>query len=292
MRALFAALLLAAATCAAAGPGPKLALVLSSGGARAFAHVGVIEELEQAGLKPDLVVGSSGGALVGAMYARHASAAKLRELTRATDWSVMFPNPALARFGAGARSQEFERLLRGLLGGKRIEDLPVGFAAVAADLQTGELVAFVAGDAARAVRASAAAPGRFLPASIDGRTYADGALASPLPVQTARALGADYVIAVDVTYPPREAAPVEDFTDLLYQAFHIQAARITAWELERADLVIRPKIPPTPETYTDRDREMLIAAGAQAARALNGRLTELAQDWREMRGAAQLAGRR
>jgi NTE family protein len=289
MRALLFALALAAASCAAAGPGPKLALVLSSGGARAFAHVGVIEELEGAGLRPDLVVGSSAGALVGAIYARHGSAAKLRELTRTADWSVMFPNPALARFGAGARSEAFERMLRGLLGSERIERLSLGFAAVATDLQTGELVAFVAGDVVRAVRASAAAPGRFLPAQIDGRTYADGALASPLPVQTARALGADYVIAVDVTYPPRDAAPVNDFTDLLYQAFHIQAARITAWELERADLVIRPQIPPTTETYTDRDREMLIAAGAQGARAMNGRLAALAMSWNEMRAATRVA---
>jgi NTE family protein len=290
MRALLAALLLlAAAAAAAADPAPRLALVLSSGGARAFAHVGVIDELEKAGLRPDLVVGSSGGAIVGAIYARHGSATKLRELTRSTDWTVLFPHPVLARFGAGARSEELERLMRALLGGDRIERLPIGFAAVATDLQTGELAAFVSGDAAQAVRASAAAPGRFLPAEIKGRTYADGALASPLPVQAARALGADYVIAVDVTYPPRDAAPVNDFTDLLYQAFHIQAARITAWELERADLVIRPSIPPTTETYTDRDRAMLIAAGAKAAQALNGRLVELAHAWRGLREQTRLA---
>lgn len=291
MRALLAALLLAAAAAAAAEPGPKLALVLSSGGARAFAHVGVIEELEKAGLKPDLVVGSSGGAIVGSIYARHGSAAKLRELTRSTDWTVMFPHPILARFGAGARSEELERMLRGLLDGATIERMRIEFAAVATDLQTGDLAAFVAGDAARAVRASAAAPGRFLPAEIAGRTYADGALASPLPVQAARALGADYVIAVDVIYPPRDAAPVNDFTDLLYQAFHIQAARITAWELERADLVIRPRIPPTTVTYTDRDREMLIAAGAQAAREVNGRLVELALAWRGLRAPERIARR-
>ncbi len=183
----------------APAPAPALALVLSSGGLRGFAHLGVLKALEAHGVRPDLVVGTSVGALAGALYASGIDGAALERIVADEDFRL-----GAGWFGPplGRASLDVHGFVAAHLQRQRIEQFPIGFAAVATDLQRGCLEVFNRGGAAAAVQASSALPGVFEPPRIGGRPYADGGLASPVPMRVARALGAQRVIAVDVTYPP------------------------------------------------------------------------------------------
>jgi NTE family protein len=183
----------------APAPAPALALVLSSGGLRGFAHLGVLKALEAHGVRPDLVVGTSVGALAGALYASGIDGAALERIVADEDFRL-----GAGWFGPplGRASLDVHGFVAAHLQRQRIEQFPIGFAAVATDLQRGCLEVFNRGGAAAAVQALSALPGVFEPPRIGGRPYADGGLASPVPMRVARALGAQRVIAVDVTYPP------------------------------------------------------------------------------------------
>lgn len=257
---------------------PAVALVLSGGAARGFAHVGVIKVLEANGLRPDIIVGSSAGSIVGALYASGLTAAELEralgelDLSAFSDWVVpglFFPGPM--GFVQGEKLHRFidERTLHHL-----IDDFPIRFAAVATDMNTGEVAIFNSGDAGLAVRASGAVPGLITPARIAGRLYADGQIASPLPVSAARALGARIVVAVDVLYPPEDAR-VNSIPRALFQSFIIAAYRLKEWEIKGADAVIAPVLPRTAGQMGFAARERLIAAGEEAARAALERLRPL-----------------
>lgn len=242
-----------------------IALVLSGGSARGFAHIGVIRVLEQAGIRPDLVVGTSAGSIVGALYASGMSVGELESAANQagdsllSDYSVTLAPLGLLR---GDRMREF---INGAVKNKLIEQFPIRFAAVAADLRTGELVAFNRGDAGQAVRASSAIPGVFEPARIGSRLYADGGLVSPLPVATARAMGARKVIAVDVVFPPAGNAITSPLA-VMFQTFLIQTYRLKELERPLADVVITP-VMRTDGQLGFADRAELMAAGEDAARA-------------------------
>lgn len=241
---------------------PRLALVLSAGSLRGFAHVGVLQVLDANGIRPDLVVGTSAGAIVGGLYASGMDATRLRTAARTIDFDL-FSGMVSARLGIGrALVHEFVgRHTRGA----RIEAFPIRFAAVATDLQSGCLAVFNAGDVASAVQASAAMPGVFAPAPIGGRHYADGGMVSPLPVRVARALGAEIVIAVDVTYDPRESQ-LTSTIDRLFQTALVMIKAQARREARQADLLIEPTLPPEAEVRLE-NRDALIAAGARAASA-------------------------
>jgi NTE family protein len=177
---------------------PRLALVLGSGGPRGFAHVGVIKVLEENGIKPDLVIGSSVGAMVGALYAAGVPAAELERLAQDLDvkrffleWRVLRGHPA-----SGAAVQEY---VNRLVASRTIEELPVSFAAAATRASDRKLVLFNRGDTGLAVRASGASPGQFEAVRIGNDYYMDGDEASPVPILAARAMGAKVVIAIDVS---------------------------------------------------------------------------------------------
>lgn len=236
---------LATAVAAALLPGPAharlgVALVLGGGGCRGYGHIGVIRGLEKHGLKPDLVVGSSVGSLVGAFYAAGVPADEIERYgmrlkpNTFRDWIF----PKLGVFG-GKRIRGF---VEKRLGARRIESLPMRFAAVATDLRSGELVLLERGDLGLAVQASASAPGLLEPVKLDGRLLVDGSLASPVPVDAARKLGAEAVVAVDVSFPPLEAE-LQDPYDALYQGFSILTRRLALDERKRADLLIEPLLP-------------------------------------------------
>jgi NTE family protein len=243
---------------------PMVALVLSGGSARGYAHIGVIRVLEQLGIEPDLIVGTSAGSIVGAGYAAGLSADQLNlaaiRLETATLMDLTLP-------------QLGQPVLRGDLGLIRVEALPRRLAVVATDLQTGRSIAFTRGNVGLAVRASSAVPGLFVPPSINGRHYIDGQISSPLPVMAARSLGADIVIAVDATYPPQHAV-ISNLPDVLFQSFMIASQRIKDVELQSADLVIRLNVQTTGQ-FGFKDREWLITAGEAAARELSSELQRL-----------------
>ncbi len=246
-----------------------VALVLSGGAARGFAHVGVIKVLEQYGLKPDIIVGTSAGSIVGALYASGLTAVELEDAVAQMD-SAMFTDFVLPGLGflpgemGFIRGEKLRRFLDARLRTRHIEDFPIRFAAVATELATGKAIAFNAGDAGLAVLASSAVPGVIMPVTLDRKHYVDGQISSPLPVQAARELGAKVVIAVDVVYPPEDAF-VYSAIGVLFQALTVSVHRLKEKERTSADLVIMPVIEKTSGQFTFADRQTLIAAGEKAA---------------------------
>jgi NTE family protein len=246
---------------------PRIALVLSGGAARAFAHVGVLRVLEREGLRPDLVVGSSAGAMVGAYYAVGMPVAEIEVIAARLDLPTLIDidpvKTVLGGFGMGiAKGQRLEAFLRASLD-VPLQAMPTPFVAVATDLNTGEPVLLNHGDTPRALRASSAVPGLYEPVRVGERVLGDGQITSPLPVGAARALGARVVVAVDVVYPPQNATLAGPLS-VLFQTMTISTYRHLLREREQADLLVRPDIPPTLDLALS-DREWLIAAGEAAA---------------------------
>jgi NTE family protein len=218
----------------------KTALVLGGGGCRGYGHLGVLRVLERERLRPDLIVGSSAGSLVGALYAAGLATGRIEQLGEGLtpnmlrDWIF----PRLGFFsGAG-----IARFVRKHIGVRTIESLPTRFAAVATDLRTGEAVVLQRGDVGLAVQASSSAPGLLEPVVMEGRLLVDGNIAAPVPVSAAHGLGARYVVSVDVTFPPEEANLSDPF-DALYQGFSILTRKLALEERSLADVLLAPKIP-------------------------------------------------
>ncbi len=241
--------------------GNGVALVLGGGGCRGYGHIGVIRALERNGIKPDLVVGSSVGSLVGALYAAGIGSARLESYGKGLGPNMLrgWVFPKLGLFGG----KRISRFVSDRTGRRPIEALPVRFAAIATDLRSGKSVAISRGDLGRAVQASSSLPGLMEPAKIDGQLLVDGNLSAPVPVDAARFLGARRVIAVDISFPPTEAE-LEDPFDALYQGFSILTNRLATLELARADVQIQPKIPVHNE-MGPATMKALIAAGEKAA---------------------------
>jgi NTE family protein len=220
---------------------PKIGLALGGGAARGFAHVGVIQVLEEAGIKPDYVVGTSAGSLVAAIYASGKTGAQLQVISEnmeeaaLTDWTLPFVSRGMLR------GEALARYVSGQVGGKTIESFPLPLGIVATDLHNGKGVLFQTGDTATAVRASSAVPGVFQPVKIGTREYVDGGLVSPVPVRYARQMGAEVVIAVDISATP-ESNPALSTMDIMLQTFAIMSLSINAFELKEADVAVRPAL--------------------------------------------------
>ncbi len=219
---------------------PRIGLALGGGAARGFAHIGVIQVLEESGIKPDLVVGTSAGSLVAALYASGKGGAALGQLADSmdesafTDWS--FPGRGLIR------GEALARYVRENTGNRSIEKLPLPLGIVATDLDSGAPILFQRGDPGVAVRASSAVPAVFQPVRIGTHEYVDGGLVSPVPVRFARQMGAELVIAVDISAAP-DGNATGDAMRMLLQTFAIMARSINGFELRDADVVLSPKLP-------------------------------------------------
>ncbi len=220
---------------------PKIGLALGGGAVRGFAHVGVIAALEEAGIKPDLVVGTSAGSLVAAIYASGKSAAQLQQAALAmeesdiTDWTLPF-------FGRGMlRGEALARYMNTQVNNKLIESMTIPLGIVATDLRTGQGALFRQGDTGMAVRASSAVPSVFNPVKIGAAEYVDGGLVSPVPVKYARQMGAELVIAVDISSAP-EGNAADSQLQILLQTFAIMGKTINSYELKDAELVVRPEL--------------------------------------------------
>jgi NTE family protein len=271
-------LLLAALLSSCASPPPpsqpapkppiKIGLALGGGAARGFAHIGVIKALEAQGIVPHMVVGTSAGSVVGALYASGMSGFELQKLAlqmeedMVTDWTL--PNRGVLK---GEALQDF---INQKVKNQPLQKLPKPFGVVATDLQSGEMVFFRQGNTGIAVRASSAVPGVFQPVEISGRDYVDGGLTSPVPARSARAMGADFVIAVDISTVSRREKPASTL-DVLLQTFAIMGHTISRHELEDADIVIRPKTAAVSSTDFE-DRHLAILEGEKAAAAVMAEL--------------------
>lgn len=220
---------------------PRIGLALGGGAARGFAHVGVIQVLEENGIRPDYVIGTSAGSFVAALYASGKTGAQLGQIAETLE-EAAFTDWTLPIFNRGVmRGEALGRYVNQLVGQKLIEQMALPLGIVATDLQSGNAIVFRRGDTGTAVRASSAVPAIFLPVRIAGREYVDGGLVAPVPVRFARDMGAEYVIAVDISADP-EGGSAADTVGLLLQTFAIMGRSLNAWELKGADLVLRPAL--------------------------------------------------
>jgi len=256
---------------------PKIGLALGSGGARGFAHLGVLKVLEKERIPIDLIAGSSMGALVAALYASGLGIDRLYKLAmvfkRNNYIDLTVPKMGLI---AGKRVKEFIRLITK---GKNIEELNIPIAIVATDIQKCERVIFCEGNIADAVRASISIPGIFVPERIDGRLLVDGGVIDRIPASVAREMGADIVIGVDVAH-----VKVNDEIASIFDVI-LQSIDILQYELVRhreliADVMIRPRV----EQYSSRaftHIEEIIAIGEEEASKQIHFVHKAIEKWRE-----------
>jgi NTE family protein len=243
----------------------KIGLALGGGAARGFAHIGVIKVLESQGIFPDIVVGTSAGSLVGALYAAGNDGFALHKLAlemdeaAISDWSV----PLFAKSTGVLKGEALQNYVNQTINHLPLEKMKIPFGTVATDLNSGLPILFQRGNTGLAVRASSAVPSVFQPVRIGNRVYVDGGLVSPVPVRFARQMGADFVIAVNISSQP-DSQPSASAMDVLLQTFAIMGQSINHYELKDADMVIQPKL----GSMKGNDfpgRNMAILAGEQAA---------------------------
>lgn len=254
---------------------PKIALALGGGAARGFAHIGVIKALETSGIVPDIVIGTSAGSVVGALYAAGHGPFELQKLAiqldeaSVTDWSL---------FDRGViKGERLEQFINANVGNRPIDGLKRRFAAVATDLASGEPIVFQRGNTGSAVRASSSIPGVFPPVVIGGREYVDGGLVAPIPAREARALGADLVIAVDISARP-SGKRNQGTLDLLLDTISIMGGALGKQELSAADIVIRPELRGLPATNFQQRHEAILE-GEKAGFAAVPRVRDAIAAW-------------
>lgn len=262
---------------APAAPRPvRIGLALGGGAARGFAHIGVIKALESQGIVPDLVVGTSAGSLVGALYAAGNNGFALNRMAlrmeeaAISDWSL----PLFSSATGLLKGEALQNYVNQAVHGMPLEKMKIPFGAVATDLHTGQGILFQRGNVGSAVRASSAVPGIFQPVRINGHDYVDGGLVAPVPVRYARQMGADFVIAVNISAQP-SSQPASSTLDILLQTFSIMGQSINRFELNDADVVITPSLGGMKGNDFDGRNEAILAgerAGMAAVAEIRAKL--------------------
>ncbi|WP_148714998.1 patatin-like phospholipase family protein [Chitinolyticbacter meiyuanensis] len=255
-------------------PQLKVGIALGGGAAKGFAHIGVIKMLEANGIKPAVVSGTSAGSVVGALYASGMDAFQLQEQSFSLDESRIRDVSLLS--GGLVRGQKLQDYVNELVKQKPMEKFAKPFAAVTTELETGRRTVFVKGNAGMAVRASSSIPGVFEPVLINGKRYVDGGVVSPVPVDAARQLGADFVIAIDISSKATGTAP-SNMLGIVNQAIMIMGQKLGEQELARADVVIRPRVGKIGPADFDQ-RNVAILEGEKAALALLPVIRQKMQD--------------
>jgi len=266
-------------------PKPKIALVLGGGAARGFAHVGVIRALEQEKVPIDLIVGTSVGSLIGAIYAYDMSSMELEWTAFLLDRDSIFDYGFLSAFtGMGvAKGDKLEEFVKSKVLVANIEDLKIPFAAVATDLNRGTRVVLDKGSVAKAVRASSAIPGVFPPVDHQGKTLVDGGVIDNIPVSAAREKGADIVIAVDISENVINYN-ITNLLDVMLQSITIMGAENAKIKKREADILIAPKIGDVGMLdFTQKKRCML--AGIEATQKMMPELRAKIEEWGRKRAA-------
>lgn len=218
---------------------PVIAIALGGGGAKGFAHIGVLKVLESHGIKPRIVTGTSAGSFVGSIYASGKTPFQMQQIAQQLKESDL-RDLTLNSQGI-VQGQKLQNYVNRQIGNKPIQQFPIRFAAVATRLDNGSKAEFIKGNAGQAVRASCSIPNVFVPAVIGGVKYVDGGLVSPIPVKTARDMGADIVIAVDISARP-EGSKAVNMWGLLDQTINIMGQQSINEELRQATVVIQPKV--------------------------------------------------
>jgi NTE family protein len=309
---LICTLLFSGALGAAEAPAPRLrvGLVLSGGGARGTAHVGVLKVLDELHVHVDAIAGTSMGAVVGGLYASGMSGAQIEQLFNSVDWQAAFRDrPARADLGFRRKQEERDFLVNlplgvqgrrlliptGLIQGQKLtqilrratlsvagvsdfDQLPIRFRAVATDLETGAAVVMASGDLTTAMRASMSAPGVLTPVERDGRVLVDGGLTENLPIDVARTMGVDLLIVVDTGFPLRTRDKLTSLTSVSNQALAILVRRDSERQLATLgtrDVLLTPALGDL-ASYDFSAVARALKAGEVAARAAAGQLGGLA----------------
>lgn len=276
---------------APAAPPIKIGIALGGGAAKGFAHIGVIKMLEANGLTPAVVAGTSAGSVVGALYASGMDAFELQEKAVALDEAKI--RDLQLSSGGLILGQKLEDYVNAQVQRKPLEQLAKPFVAVATRLEDGERTVFARGNTGQAVRASSSVPGVFQPVAIGAYHFVDGGIASPVPVDAARQLGADVVIAVDISNKARGQTP-GGMLGTLGQSIAIMGQKLGQAELARADIIIRPKVLDMGSTDFSQ-RAQAIIEGEKAALAampqIRARVAQLQAERAQAAQAAQAAQR-
>lgn len=240
--AVIAAIVLASCAPIEIKPQPrplKVALVLGAGASKGFAHIGVLKVLESNGIPIHMIIGTSAGSFVGSLYAYGFNAFQLQKMSFSIEEGdiidLTIPDNGFIK---GEKLQEY---INKTIKNTPIERLKIPFYAVATDIQTGQEIVFGKGNTGTAVRASCSIPGIFIPVKIDNRMYVDGGVVSPVAVDAARRLGADVVIAVDISSDADRKQP-EGIIETILQSINIMYSKLASIQESRADVVIKPKV--------------------------------------------------
>ncbi|ALH95453.1 patatin-like phospholipase family protein [Acinetobacter equi] len=241
---------------------PIVALVLGSGGARGYAHIGVIDVLEKNGIKPDFIVGTSAGSIVGSIYASGKSAEELKDI--ALNLQPNDVRDLTIRLKGFFVGEKVESYINKQVEYKQLQELKIPMYVVATELKEGRKAIFNYGNTGQAVRASISIPSMFIPAKIGEEEFVDGGLVSPVPVEIARDLGADIVIAVDILAQP-VYTETSNVWGLFNQNINIMQQNIALSELKDADIIIRPDLREKNHIFDVKGREKTIQEGVDAA---------------------------
>ncbi len=249
--------------------GKSFGLALGGGGARGIAHLGVLKVLDETGLHPDFITGTSAGSIVGALYAGGYTWETISEVTRSHDWADMV-QPVFPKMGL-VRGDRLEKRLTDLLGDRTIEELEVPFKAITVDLECGELFVIDRGPVARAVRASCSIPGIFEPVEHEGRLLVDGGVLNNVPTDVCREMGANVVLGVELGADMiRERTP-ENIFGVLIATFAIMARHSQQKTPNNNTIIIEPDLAGF-NYYNLKRADDMIQRGEQATRDSIGRL--------------------
>ncbi|PIU83723.1 MAG: patatin [Elusimicrobia bacterium CG06_land_8_20_14_3_00_38_11] len=255
---------------ALSGKRPKIALVLGGGGARGLAHIGVLKALEEKKVPIDIIVGTSVGALVGGLYASGMSISDLEKMGQGIGWNKISNFSAVKLFTlitaeSLLSTEKLEKYLKKYIGDKNFDELKIPFACIACDIKTGERIVFKDGEAAFAMRASATVPGVFNPVEYRHRLLVDGGVVDNLPVDIAKVMGADFIIAV---YPQADISTYEikNVMTTLSQVINLQGGFLTEKQMKEADFLLIPNVKNVSMIELDKSQEC-IEAGVISGRS-------------------------
>jgi len=250
-------------------------LALGGGGAKGLAHIGIIKSLEKAGIPIDFVAGTSMGALVGAWYAATRNIVFLENIFLKIKEGDLIPSHAALGVESSKlfKSEAFVKFLTGILGDKKIEQCPLPFRAVATNVENGKEVILSEGSLVEAIRASIALPVVFKPVKIGEQLLMDGGVANPVPADVVREMGADFVIAVDISSRwiriDNDLAEAQNVPSFIASAFSVVEYEVAQHVLKQADVVLRPPVMNYDWLEFFRAREIIAAGAQEAGRSMN-----------------------
>ena len=238
---------------------PKIGIAFGGGSIHGVAHVGVLKAFAEKGLKFDFIAGTSAGAILGVLAAAQLPHAEIDRIARRIEWPGV---RSMSWSGKGLmQNTDLRMSIDAALGNRKLEQLPVTFAAIATDVATGERVILRKGPAGLAIGASCSVPVFFEPVNSEGRDLVDGGLSEPVPVIAVREMGAEFVIGVDVAFRPNEEK-FQGLSGVAFQTMQILVNALIKEQLPRADIAIRMNLHGL--IGKDDSHDQLIAAGYAA----------------------------